>query len=90
MTVIESYCILQFLSMKLATVNPELNIDLDQIFSKDVSNYDYLKFFIIWSEIKIKYQSDIEPFLSFSCPFLLFRFSMLHEVAMQQQQLLLL
>lgn len=90
MTVIESYCILQFLSMKLATVNPELNIDLDQIFSKDVSNYDYLKFFIIWSEIKIKYQSDIEPFLNFSCPFLLFRFSMLHEVAMQQQQLLLL
>lgn len=70
MTVIESYCILQFLSMKLATVNPELNIDLDQIFSKDVSTYDYLKFFIIWSEIKIKYQSDIEPFLNFSSFFI--------------------
>lgn len=26
----------EFLSMKLATVNPELNIDLDQIFSKDI------------------------------------------------------
>lgn len=70
MTVIESYCILQFLSMKLATVNPELNIDLDQIFSKDVSTYDYLKFFIIWSENKIKYQSDIEPFLNFSSFFI--------------------
>lgn len=28
---------LQFLSMKLATVNPELNIDLERILSKDVS-----------------------------------------------------
>lgn len=27
----------QFLSMKLATVNPELNIDMEQILSKDVS-----------------------------------------------------
>lgn len=27
----------QFLSMKLATVNPELNIDIEQILSKDVS-----------------------------------------------------
>lgn len=29
--------ILQFLSMKLATVNPELNFDVDRILSKDVS-----------------------------------------------------
>jgi hypothetical protein len=27
----------QFLSMKLATVNPELNVDIEQILSKDVS-----------------------------------------------------
>lgn len=26
----------EFLSMKLATVNPELNIDIDRIFSKDI------------------------------------------------------
>lgn len=29
---------LQFLSMKLATVNPELNIDIERILSKDVSH----------------------------------------------------
>lgn len=29
--------LLQFLSMKLATVNPELNIDIERILSKDVS-----------------------------------------------------
>lgn len=27
----------QFLSMKLATVNPEVNIDIERILSKDVS-----------------------------------------------------
>lgn len=55
LTVMAYYCILQFLSMKLATVNPELNIDLDQIFSKDVSTYYYLKFFISRSKIIIKF-----------------------------------
>lgn len=34
------YNILQFLSMKLATVNPELNFDLERILSKDVSVSD--------------------------------------------------
>ena len=29
--------ILQFLSMKLATVNPELNVNLERILSRDVS-----------------------------------------------------
>lgn len=29
-------CFLQFLSMKLATVNPEVNIDIDRILAKDV------------------------------------------------------
>lgn len=29
--------VLQFLSMKLATVNPELNFDIDRILSKEVS-----------------------------------------------------
>ena len=32
----------QFLSMKLATVNPELNIDIDRILAKDVRRSESL------------------------------------------------
>lgn len=33
--------LLQFLSMKLATVNPELSTDIERILSKDVSQGSY-------------------------------------------------
>jgi hypothetical protein len=38
--------LLQFLSMKLATVNPELQIDVERILSKDVSKVYVVKEFI--------------------------------------------
>ena len=44
----DSRCISQFLSMKLAAVNPQLGLNIKQLLSKDVSNLlTHLQFFLV-------------------------------------------